>query len=236
MEELLKTFPQNDKIDINVIKCMLENLFDNCNGYQDILDYFLTYVNSCFPGSDYNKYGYNTPEYKEHSHYLYGNDSMNFYDWIKLVQKYYLDNKGKKRTYEEACDIAANKWLELLFEFHLQDNGALNEDMSFKMSLLATSLKENARNEISEDIIKNVYDNIHEYYMNHCQYQVNEDYKTYVKLYCDYGPNAPLYDLLKKSGIEQFNISSLCPWKTGIEIDENDNSVVILGYQTRKYI
>ena len=31
-------------------------------------------------------------------------------------------------------------------------------------------------------------------------------------------------------------ISDICPWKTGIEIDENDNAVVIIGYQKRDHI
>ena len=57
-----------------------------------------------------------------------------------------------------------------------------------------------------------------------------------IQLYCDYDPNRPLYDILYESGIPKNKIGSICPWKTGIEIDENDNAVIIIGYQKRDYI
>ena len=43
-------------------------------------------------------------------------------------------------------------------------------------------------------------------------------------------------DILYEAGIPEDDIRDICPWKTGIEIDEKDNAVIMIGYQKRDYI
>ena len=127
----------------------------------------------------------------------------------------------------------------MLFNFHLQDNGAINEDHGggFWACALATVLKNDSMKDITEDMIKKTYDNLYNYYFNGSIYKDKKDgWESEMHLYCDYGPNSPLYDILKESGIPEKLINNICPWKTGIEIDYNDNSVVIISYQKREYI
>ena len=187
--------------------------------------------------SDYEKYGFDSPERKEYYHYLHNYEDDNFldlYSWSKYASANYIEHKGKRRTFEEACQIAADKWCDLLFQWHLQDNGAINEDHGggFYACALATVLKNEANKDITEEMITNTNKNLYEYYHNYCIY---ED-KYQISPYCDYDPNRPLYDILEKSGIPEKKIRNICPWKTGIDIDENDNAVVVKGYQKREYI
>lgn len=243
LEELLEIFPKHDNIDRNDIKDLLDNLYENCKQYQDIYMYFENYVSSRFPGSDYKKYGYDSPEANEYFVFVHGRRNYNqltLYEWVKKVETLYISKVGQRRTYDEACKIAADKWCELLFKFHLQDNGAINEDHGggFWACALATVLKEDSMKEITEEMIKNTHDNIYKYYKEHCFYKSKEkdDWSGQISLYCDYGPNVPLYELLEDSGIPDKYINNICPWKTGIDIDEIDNAVIIKGYQKRKLV
>jgi hypothetical protein len=45
-----------------------------------------------------------------------------------------------------------------------------------------------------------------------------------------------LYDILVEAGVDGSDAGKITPWKTGIEIDENDNAVMLQGYQTLEYI
>ena len=241
-DELLEKFPKHEKIDINKVKELLDHLYDNCKYYQEIWNYFEKYINTCFPGSDYEKYSWDSPEHKEYSNYLHSikdNNDLRFGDWIKYVQARFIYDKGQRRTFEEACEIATNKWCEMLFKFHLQDNGAINEDHGggFWACALGTILKEDSMKELTEEMIKNTHDNIYKYYKGHSIYTDKKDgWTSQINLYCDYGPNAPLYDILEDSGIPKKYINNICPWKTGVNIDETDNAVVLIGYQKRNYI
>ena len=239
---LIQQCPQHDKVDMNKIEEMLENIFDNCEHYQDVYEYFKKYVDTCFPGSDYNKYKWDSPEYDEYWKYMNGDDDdkiqISFYKWIRFVKEDFLCIKGKRRTFEDACKLASNEWCKRLFGNHFQDNGALNEEHSFMMCGLGTLLKDKANESITQEMIENTRKNLYKYFENHCECKDKEhpEWKHRIQLYCDYGPNTPLYDILYESGIPKNLISDICPWKTGIEIDENDNAVIIIGYQKRDYI
>ena len=237
---LIQQCPKHDKVDMNKIKEMLENIFEYCEYYQDIYEYFKKYVNTCFPGSDLNKYEWDSPEYDEYYHYMQGDideKETSFYKWTKWVIDDFLLVKGSRRTFDEACTLAADEWCKRLFGNHYQDNGALNEEHSFMACALGTWLKTKANESITEEMIKNTRTNLYKYFQNHCMYKnKNFEYEHYINLYSDYGPNAPLYDILFESGIPEDEIKNICPWKTGIEIDEQDNAVIIIGYQKRNYI
>lgn len=73
------------------------------------------------------------------------------------------------------------------------------------------------------------------YYLGGCIYE-DRIGKLRAEPYCDYGPNSPLADLLLKAGVPEERVGGICPWKTGITINERDNSVIIRGYQTERFI
>ena len=241
IEKLVNDCPKSDKVDMNIIKEMLENIFEHCDYYQDIFDYFKIYICECLPGHDSKKYKWDSPEYDEYWKYMHGDDDNNhfgFYKWIKFVEEDFLLVKSPRRTFNEACKLASDEWCKRLFGNHFQDNGALNEEHSFIMCGLGTLLKDKANESITEKMIENTRTNLYKYFENHCEYRSKEhpEWIHHIQLYSDYGPNCPLYDILYESGIPENEIESICPWKTGIEIDENDNAVIIIGYQKRDYI
>lgn len=165
---------------------------------------------------------------------------------------------GKKHTDEEAAKIAADKWCELLFDWHLQDNGALNEDHpgGFTACALGTILANNAKEHITEEMKVKTHELFKEYYKRsiHFYNDYNQEDLNWLKttlpdkdgnydwkygfsdgdMYCDYNPYYPLYLLLVNAGISDNDVRSICPWKTGISIRKEDNAVLYHTYQHRE--
>ena len=75
-----------------------------------------------------------------------------------------------------------------------------------------------------------------EYYKNGCKDEKVSGYRIDITPYCDYYPNSPLRNILIKSGVNEKEVNKICPWKTGISIDEIDYAVVVRRYQTVEYI
>jgi len=164
---------------------------------------------------------------------------------------------GKTHTDEEAAKIASDKWCELLFGWHLQDNGALNETHGggFPACALGTILAEESKKNITEDMKQKAHELLQEYYKRLIHYSNTGDYKdiewlkTTLKpikeeydwkfgfdddMYCDYNPCWALYIILENAGIPERVIDNICPWKTGISIRIDDNAVMYNTYQSRK--
>lgn len=182
---------------------------------------------------------------------------------LKMSEKW-VEIHGKRHTDEEAAKIAADKWCELCFGWHLQDNGALNETHGggFPACALGTILANNAKEGITEDVKVKAHELFYGYYLNLIQYERDRDRK-HIKwlvenlknepdderpwdwerygfmrdeLYCDYGPDTGLYLILYNAGVPRRDVSSICPWKTGISIRFEDNAVFYNTYQHRDEI
>ena len=197
-----------------------------------------------------------TPEFKAWAHtndicsawYCSQKDLELSKDWVAV--------NGKAHTNEEAATIAANKWCELIFGWHLQDNGALNEDHpgGFMACALATSLGNDARERVTEEMKVKAHTLFKEYYLRDLHYSETYDRKDlewlkntlvdetgeyewkygFGDLSCDYDPTWPLYLILFHAGIKENDIRSLCPWKTTIRIRKEDNVVMYSTYQNRE--
>lgn len=186
--------------------------------------------------------------YKEYDSYNDVSDEV--YKMKNVLVDMYIEKYGKYRTLEEAGTVLADKMCELLFKWHLQDNGALDEEHSFMASALATVLGNNAKEKITKEQQEKAHDLIRDYAI-FCGKASSvgvgkseaDKWKEIIKLnffhselYSDYGPNTMLYNILKHAGIEEDLITSICPWKTGLEIDYNDNSVMYRTYGKIEYI
>lgn len=176
------------------------------------------------------------------------------------LEERWVDVHGKIRTNEEAATIAADKWCELLFGWHLQDNGALNEDHpgGFTACALGTVLANKSKEKITEEMKIKTRELFIEYYSRFLHLYETfdlDDIKWAEKtmpdddkerpydwhygfksgsMYCDYGPYRPLYLLLIAAGIPKNDANSICPWKTGIDIRPLDNAVFYNTYQHRE--
>ena len=199
-----------------------------------------------------------TPEFKQWYHHSHVSSA-----WYSAFQDTQLENAfcdlhGKVRADEEAATLAADKWCELLFNWHLQDNGALNEDHpgGFTACALGTILADKSRERITEEMKKKAHELFYQYYLGSIRVQNSRDYSA-VKwaqenlkdpdtekpyewgvhsflsnlMYCDYSPYMPLYLVLVNAGIPEHDATSICPWKTGISIRALDNTVEYRTYQ-----
>lgn len=155
-----------------------------------------------------------------------------------------------KNTKEEAVAIAADKWCEMLFGQHIQDNGA--RECGF-MCMLATTLADHAKKGISEESKIKTREILKQYYLH--QIVKDEawlaktlgtftDYRGEIRefnffdqdLYCDYHPCLHLRRILSIAGIDDNVAESIAPFKTGIEIlpDENEGYTVVLKTYGRR--
>jgi hypothetical protein len=176
------------------------------------------------------------------------------------IEETWVDLNGKANTNEEAAKKAADKWCELIFGWHLQDNGAINEDHAggFMACALGTVLANKSKERISEDVKKKAHSLFYEYYLRLLHYNETHDKKDIdwlvenlpdddkkdpfdwryfefrCDLYCDYGPGTPLYLILVNAGVDKRDAGSICPWKTGIDIRPVDNAVMYNTYQHRE--
>lgn len=186
-----------------------------------------------------------------------------FYDAfndLSLDEKWVSVN-GKRYDNDKAAMKAAEKWCELLFEWHLQDNGALNEESSFSACALATVLGEEAKKNIPDHVKNTVKELMYEYYLRKLHYDKTHDhddikwlceklpdnasdkrlfnwnweyYEFGADMYCDYYPSNPIRLILINAGVEEKYVDSICPWKTGIEIRAVDNAVIYSVYGKRE--
>jgi len=169
------------------------------------------------------------------------------------LDKIWVEANGRAHTEEEAAKIAADKWCELLFNWHFQDNGASNEDHpgGFTACALGTILGNKCRENVTEEMEADAHELFKQYYLKEMHFNRTYDLddiqwlkdtlpdKTgkfdwkygFCDLSCDYDPSWALYLILLHAGIPEKSISGLCPWKTRITIRKEDNAVMYGTYQ-----
>lgn len=203
-----------------------------------------------------------TPEYKAWRRHADISTLWSDCKRMSGIEKAWVDLNGKANTNEEAAKKAADKWCELIFGWHLQDNGAINENHAggFYACALGTVLANKSKEGISEDVKKKAHSLFYEYYLRQLHYYETKDKKDIdwlvehlpdddkkdpfdwryfefrCDLYCDYGPTTPLHLILVNAGVDKMDVRNICPWKTGIDIRAVDNAVMYNTYQHQEEI
>lgn len=234
-EELVGKFPECPQIKRDDIRPLIEQVFAECKVYREIYNVVMKFCRKLYP--EPARYNSEDPECEAWYNYFCGDYDTKQYDfknWIEAIEQEFLVRTGQRRTFEEACRIAAEEWSSMIFDRHVQDNGDKSEGGFFTM-MLATINKADAAKEIEINVPDKFKELMTEYYLSGCKYK-----GTYGEFesepYSDYGPNAALADILTKAGVPQLKLSVICPWKTGIHVDSRDGTVVVRGYQKERYI
>lgn len=229
-EDFLNTFPRHKRFSLEFNDDIVKKIIDSCFNlkfYSEIWSFVKKELNKYFPEPTREQYRNRETYCDEYSDYFYGSD---FTCFLKCLESEFIHRKGEVRTFEEACNLATIKWVEKIFGTHIQDNGVRSENSGLTM-MLGTMVKEKAKEKCNQSVIDKFTKLLNEYYLNGCRQEYGKIYP-----YSDYGPNTPLYEILVKAGVDKRDATNITPWKTGIQIDENDNSVVLVGYQTRVHI
>lgn len=179
------------------------------------------------PGETEMLFNQEHPRYKEQIEYWKIRDNTLFSSgWMNGFKELWLQVNGAVRTKEEACRLAADAWCHHMFVSIMQGNG----DDNGMLEALGMYLKTRAQDEITPEIIEKVHKGIYDFYYTH----PGRSMLHY--LFVDYSPCSFLYDIMKDAGIKENLIESLCPWKSYLKIDPDDNSVLCCWNYTEKEI
>lgn len=196
-----------------------------------------------------------TAEYIQHEKYMNLCYIMNNAVFESKLIDCWVEKHGKIRTNEEAANIAADKWCELIFGDHIQDNGAMGEEHGFMACALGTYLSDRYKKYITVDIINKSHDLFYGYYLHYINHMNNISNNIYItddlewleenlpdirdgvdkkfqwsfreyNMSCDYYPTICLLLILLNAGVKKNIAESICPWKTCIYVRHYDNSVI----------
>lgn len=228
-EEIINAFPECWRIKKADMAECIEKVFDDVKFYRKVGSYIIQHCYRYWPEPK----DYRSEDYKAQSDYFYGNydtKDFRFRDWVKQVEEEFIRRNGPHRTYEEACQLAADEWARMIFGTHMQNNGDQSDAGGMAM-VLGTLVKEKAKSGYDEKVIDKFRRLMAEEYRNNSH---GDQYWS--APYCDYHPNTTLSDVLIKAGCSEHDANNMCPWKTGVTVDDRDGSVCVRGYQTARYI
>lgn len=228
-EEIINAFPECEKIKkADVAEC-INKVFDDVKFYREVDWYIRQHCFKFWPESD----DYQSDDFKAHGNYFYGDydtKDYRFREWVQKIEQEFIQRNGPHRTYDEACQMAADEWARMIFGTHVQNNGDQSDAGGMAM-VLGTLVKDKAKSGYDGNVIDKFRRLMTEEYREH-----SRNARYWSAPYCDYHPNTTLADVLIKAGCDKNDVGNMCPWKTGISVDARDGSVCIRGYQTRRYI
>lgn len=234
-EELVVAFPECERIKKEQVAPLVERSMNEVESWRQIGFMIKGLCKELWPKPIGLKW--DDPVFQEWNNYFYGDYDTNqrdFDDWINLLENEYLQRTGKRHMFDEACQIAADEWTRMIFGNHIQNNGDQSDTGGITM-ILGTLAKDKANRDIDSEVVEKFRALCKDFYLDGCMYDIGYG-KRKIEPYCDYGPNSPLADLLLKAGVPEKNIDFICPWKTGISVDDRDHTVIVRGYQTERYV
>lgn len=236
-EELIQAFPECEKIkrgDIAecITKAMTEERF-----YAEASDKIYHKAHELWPYQRGLKD--DDPEHVAYSAYFWGDILKGvvspFKEWQQTFEREFIAQHGQVRTFDEACQTAADEWVRMIFGNHVQNNGDQSDAGGLAM-VLGTLSKDKASSGYGKDVIDNFRSLMADHYRGGCRWKSESGREYRDEPDVDYIPSASLFGLLVKAGCKEDDANNMCPWKTGITINQRDNSVCVRGYQTARYM
>lgn len=235
-KEIINAFPECDRIKKADIAECVNRLFDEVKFYNEIGDFLIEYCSTLWP--EPTNWRADRTDIDEWLHYFHGNyktKDYRFREWRKIIQKEFVARHGQHRTYDEACQLAADEWARMIFGSHMQDNGDKSSE-GFFGNMLATVVKNECSSGYGQDVIDRFRAAIKRHYLGDCFFESAEYGRFRDIPDCDYHPSYSLRKALSDAGCEDKDIGYMCPIKTAIIIDKIDNSVCVRGYRTERYM
>lgn len=235
-EELIQAFPECEKVKRDDMRQCIIDAIEQENFYCEASRKVYNKAHDLWPYKREWRDG--DTEYEDYKLYFWGDwhdVKSPFDEWLRCkFEEEFIERHGQAHTFDEACQMAADEWTRMIFGNHVQNNGDQSDAGGMSM-ILGTLAKDRASQDIDSKTIEEFRQLCKEFYLGGCVYETKYG-KVKDWPYCDYHPNEPLADLLVKAGVPSDRIGSICPWKTGITINERDNAVRIGGYQTERFI
>lgn len=237
-EELIQAFPECEKVKRDdMCQCIIEAI-EQEKFYCEASSKVYKKAHDLWP---YNREWRDdkNPEYEAYKLYFWGDRhdiKSPFDEWLRgKFEEEFIARHGQVHTFEEACQLAADEWTRMIFGAHMQNNGDQSDAGGMSM-ILGTLAKEHAKEGVDSEVIEKFRKLCRDYYIGGCRAEEDKYGWRKEEPYCDYHPNGALAALLLEAGVPTDKVGNIAPWKTGITINERDNSVRIGGYQTERFI
>lgn len=241
-DELVGMFPECEKIKKEDIRPIVAECF-TLDTYHGIKKKILDFCNTLYPDTADWHQPWDKVD-KTHYFYMYGDrDTASTSEcvdgWANAVVDEYLHRKGFRRTKDEACVIAAEKWAEMIFGKHLQDNGDRTSHGA-NLNMMGSYVKMLYQKDLTGEMREKFVSVMAEFYKDDCNLEWADSgghrRVDAIEPYCDYDPNLSLYEMLMKAGVPKDTAGCVCPWKTGVKVDSRDHSVIVRTYNTMEVI
>ena len=235
-EEIINAFPECERIKKTDIAECVNRLFEEVKFYNEIGDFLMNRCMALWP--EPTNWRTDRTDFDEWSNYFYGNyktKDFRFPNWVKSIKQEFVGRYGQHRTYDEACQLAADEWARMIFGSYMQDNGDKSSE-GFFGNMLATVVKNECSSGYGQDVIDRFRAAIKRHYLDDCIYEDTQHGSFQDVPDCDYDPSPSLRKALRDAGCKDGDISFMCPIKTSIIIDKIDNSVCVRGYRKVRYL
>ena len=236
-EELIQAFPECEKIKREDIAECITKVMTEERFYAEASDKVYHKAHELWPYQRGLKD--DDPERVAYKAYFWGDILKGveapFKKWQETFETEFIARHGQVRTFDEACQTAADEWARMIFGNHIQNNGDQSDAGGLAM-VLGTLVKDKASGGYGKDIIDKFRSLMADHYRGECRWKSERGTEYRDEPDVDYHPSASLLGLLVKAGCEEKDANNMCPWKTGITINRRDNSVCVRGYQTERYI
>lgn len=145
-------------------------------------------------------------------------DAMLYLEWEAYSVKQFVDYFGVLRDTEEACELAAERWIELMKDVDMSSDLSQSDRVSVSMK---KGILKRYDDSVFEKIKKNIEKLYKDYYTNR-----NKDYIRPRLPRVDDEPNEYLYLAGAGSGIEKQDLRLLLFPKTYVAVDVIDGAVL----------
>ena len=235
-DELIQAFPECEKIKREDIAECINKAMTEERFYAEASDKINSKANELWP------YQRGLKDYSErvaYDAYFWGDIHQGvkspFRKWLETFETEFIAQHGQVRTFDEACQTAADEWARMIFGNHVQNNGDQSDAGGLAM-VLGTLVKDKASSGYGKDVTDKFRSLMADHYRGGCRWKSESGMEYRDEPDVDYNPSESLLGLLVKSGCKEDDANNMCPWKTGITINQRDNSVCVHGYRTARYM
>ena len=150
-EELIQAFPECEKIKRDDMRQCIIEAMEKEQFYSTARSKVNKKAHALWPHK--REWRDLNPEFEAYKQYFWSDwpRKAPFDEWLMKLEDEFIERHGQAHTFDEACQLAADEWVRMIFGHHMQDNGDKSDAGGMGM-LLATLVKDRLRRNIKAGV------------------------------------------------------------------------------------